>query len=420
MPAGRDAQRNAQAVRSQLGVSSVANTLGYYNPAFYANEALIFLKKSLGLANRVHRGFDAERRTFNRGDVINIRRPAIFAAANAPATAVDLNTESVQMTLSSWKEVKFKLTDKELAYTGQRIIEEHIAPAAYALADQVDQDVAALAITVPHAYVEPSAGTALTLAGITKARQKLFDLKVPMQDPTMLHFMLSGQAEADALALAAFTQWQGAGATGEDAQVRGMLGQRFGMNFFANQNTTTAVYADITDKAGAINNGAGYAKGTTSIAVDALDASGSYKKGTIIKMTSGADNGSEYTIAADATMSTGAATITISPGLRNAVADNDTFAVQTEHDNTTNVLNLAFHRDWAAVAFARLPDYGVDLGNDLGVKMMSIQDPVTGLAVRARIYAVGNSSEVHVALDALYGVKELNADLAARYEFKVA
>ena len=33
----------------------MANTLGNYNPIFYANEALIYLKHALGMANRVHR-----------------------------------------------------------------------------------------------------------------------------------------------------------------------------------------------------------------------------------------------------------------------------------------------------------------------------------------------------------------------------
>ena len=34
------------------------NTLGIYDPLFYAQEALIQLEKALGLAGRVHRGYD--------------------------------------------------------------------------------------------------------------------------------------------------------------------------------------------------------------------------------------------------------------------------------------------------------------------------------------------------------------------------
>ncbi len=89
------------------------NVLGYYDPAFYANEALIFLKKGLGFASTVHMGFDDERRAFGRGDVINIRRPSTFTAAAAPSTAADAATESVQISLDQWYEVKFKLTDTQ-------------------------------------------------------------------------------------------------------------------------------------------------------------------------------------------------------------------------------------------------------------------------------------------------------------------
>lgn len=126
----------------------MANALGYWKPEFYANEALIYLKKNLGMANRVHRGFDAERRVFGKGDTINIKRPATFTAAAAPSAAVDIQTESMQMVLNSWQEVKIKLSDKEYAYTGEQIINDHIGPAAYALADKIDQDLVALSYEV--------------------------------------------------------------------------------------------------------------------------------------------------------------------------------------------------------------------------------------------------------------------------------
>ena len=58
----------------------MANTLGNYNPIFYANEALIWLQKALGMASRVHLGYDAERRSVSQGQTISIRRPGSFTA----------------------------------------------------------------------------------------------------------------------------------------------------------------------------------------------------------------------------------------------------------------------------------------------------------------------------------------------------
>ena len=414
----------------------MANTLGVYNPIYYAQEALIWLAKALGLANRVHLGFDQERRTFDRGDTISIRRPSRLTVSDGGSAAQDLTTETVSLVLDKWREVRFTLSDKELAFTGPNtlenpIIRDHIAPAAYALADDVDQKLAALVVGVPHAYIEPSAALDPTVAGILKTWKALFDLKCPTKDEANMHFMVGGQEHAALAALAAFSQHQGAGDLGVQTQLRNQLGQRFGFNFFANQNRPTQAYANISDFAGAINNASGYAAGSTSIAVDGLGAAEVYNKGTILKMTSGADAGSQYVITANATMSTGAATITISPGLRNAVADNDTFAIGDlaalnqgaaatgAQDNVTNNLNLAFHRGWAALAMARLPDFG-EHANRLGANIVSVQDPVTGLAIRSRIHYLGSSSKIEVVLDICYGVKELNPDLACRYEVQAA
>ena len=84
----------------------MANTLGVYDPIFYAQEALIHLENALGLANRVHRGYDEERKSFGKGQTISIRKPSTFTVEDAPSTAQDLDTEYVDITLNNWKEVK--------------------------------------------------------------------------------------------------------------------------------------------------------------------------------------------------------------------------------------------------------------------------------------------------------------------------
>ena len=99
------------------------------------------------MANRVYRGYD--RSPQDIGSTISIRVPSTFTAQDAPSSAQDLSTSSISITLDQWKEVKFKLTDKELTHTGERIINEHIRPAAYALADQIDTTLAALYVLVP-------------------------------------------------------------------------------------------------------------------------------------------------------------------------------------------------------------------------------------------------------------------------------
>jgi hypothetical protein len=382
----------------------MANTLGAYNPIFYAQEALIQLEKSLGIASRIHLGYDQERRAFDRGETINIRRPASFTAQDAPVTAPgDFVTETVSITLAFWREVKFKLTDKELTFTGQRIIDEHIRPAAVALADDIDQKLAALIIQVPWYVKEANAqAPGKSVADITGPRKVLFDNKAPLEEGR-LHFMVGGAMEKELLELSNFTQWQGSGPSGEMAQRRGSLGMRYGFEFFANQNAPTYTGSTTTDYAGAVDLVAGYPIGATTVHIDSMASADLLKKGDIVKF---ANHAQQYVLTADAQLATNEADINIFPALKAAVVNAETLL----YTKGTGIQQTAFHRNFAALVTAPLSE----LGNELGARIASVQDPITGLSLRSRLYYDGVNSAVHVALDVLYGVQILDPNLAVR------
>ena len=121
----------------------MANELGNYDPTFYAAEGLMWLYQQLGFSGRVHMGYDAERDNARVGSTIAIRRPFTFEskdhAAGVGSDAQDVGSQDVEIKLARHKEVKFAVTSVELAYTGQRIIDNHIKPAAYAIAKEIDQ-----------------------------------------------------------------------------------------------------------------------------------------------------------------------------------------------------------------------------------------------------------------------------------------
>jgi hypothetical protein len=380
---------------------ATTNTLGYFNPVFYAQEALIQLQKALGMAGRIHRGYDEERRSFNKGEYINIKGPADFTVGDAPAAAQNLVTKSLQLQLSYWREVKFSLTDKELAFTTEQIIAEHIAPAAYALADDIDQKLALLYKDTPWFY-DLASTTAIT--DFTGPYQVLFDNKVPMNN---LHYMVNGTLQNGAQSLAAFNQAYGAGQAGLDTLQRGSLGQKFGFEIFANQNVQSHTPGVCADPTGAIDFGSGttavYAKGAKLIHVDGVTSGGTFKAGDTFVI---AGNTQRYAITADVTMTSGEGDIAFTPGLAAAVDEDSVVTGRID----THTANLAFHRNAFALAMAPL----TEIGNELGAKIAAVTDPVTGLSLRSRIYYVGNSSEVHVALDVLYGIKTLDENLACR------
>lgn len=375
----------------------MANTLSVYDPIFYAQEALIQLEKALGMAGRVHRGYDKAPQ--QKGSVISISRPSTFSAQDAPSSAQDIDAGEVQISLDNWREVKFKLTDKELTFTTEKIITDHIRPAAYALADDIDQKLTALYKNVPWFKVNSSP---CAVADITAVQRIMFNNHVP-EDETMRHLMLSGVQREEFLNLAAFAQWQGAGQDGVETQMRGSLGRRYGFEIFANQNVKTHTAGVAANATGELS--AAASKGATTIAFDSVTAAGTFKAGDSFVL---AGNTQRYVFTADATADgAGAvASASIFPALVQDYAYNTVLTIDLQSGDQ----GIAFHRNAFALAMAPLSE----LGNQLGARIATVTDPVTNLSLRSRLYYVGNSSEVHVALDVLYGIKTLDANLACR------
>jgi len=396
----------------------MSNVLGNYNPTFFANEALIVLYKALGFAGRVHRGAEEERNSTGRelGDTINLRRPSHFTAqehvAGTGTTAQDVVGQNVQITLNSHQEVKFGLTDRELAYTSERIISEHIAPAAYALADKIDRDLHAMGSTVGPKY---------TLAGtvgsnfITQPRKVLRANHVPLERD--IHYLIDGGLEAAFLDLGIFHQAQITGqGNNEEALMRGSLGQRFGVEVFATQNadvelaamtSTATASAGTGDVVGAA--AAATAANTATLAIDGLTDAQTFKAGDTFTI---AGDATTYILTADATVASNTITASIYPKLRTNVAEDAvvTFDLLTATQEAAHIRNLMFHRNAFALAFAPLPM----TGDGKGAMIDTITDPVTGLSLRARMWYDGDTAKNFVALDALYGMQVLDPMLAVR------
>lgn len=378
------------------------NTLGIYSPIFYAQEALIQLEKALGMAGRVHRGYSKEPQ--QKGKVVSIRRPSTFTAQNAPSTAQDLDTGSVDITLDQWKEVKFKLTDAELSWTQEQIITEHIRPAAYALADSIDQVLAQRYREIPWFVdaVDPA-----VVSDLTKTWQVLFDNQVPMGDESLVSLMLNGERTADFLGLEAFSnaQWNN---QNDAAQRRGSLGIRYGMEIFSNQNVQTHVPGTVVtgaDQAGSVTGA--HAKGSTSLVVGSFAAGETLKAGDSFII---AGFTQRYAVTADVTLTGGAGTLAISPPLANALAGAEVVTVRVQGASNRKE-NLAFHRNAFALATAPLSE----MGNELGARIATLVSPDGTITLRSRVFYMPDASEVRVALDILYGVRTLDANLACRY-----
>lgn len=374
----------------------MSNVLSVYDPLFYAQEAIIQLEKALGMSGRVHRGYDKAPQ--QKGSVISISRPSTFTAQNAPSNDQDILAGEVQISLDQWKEVKFALTDKELTFTQDKIINDHIRPAAYALADDIDQALTGLYKFIPWYKVNSSP---LAVADITGARKIMNVNAVPTD---FRHLMLSPTQEEEALNLSAFSQHQGAGNEGVDTQMRGTLGMKFGFEVFMNQNVKTHTAGVAADATGALVGA--HTKGGTTVAFDGVTAAGTFKAGDSFVI---AGNTQRYVFTSATVTADGGGAVTATGIYPALVQDYDNDSVITIIVQSGDQ-GLAFHRNAFALAMAPLSE----MGNELGAKIATVTDPVSGLSIRSRLFYMPDVSKVKVALDVLYGVKTLDGNLACR------
>lgn len=393
----------------------MANTLGSFNVPLYAATALQFLMNGLGTPKRVNRAYEQERSSFGKGDVVNIRRPASFTVYDAPlavGSIDDAKTESVQISLDQHKEVKMKITDKELAYTTEAFIQQHVAPMAYAVSNYIDAALLAKAYLIPHCQQITASsvtdGTALTIAD-----KIMRENRVPDDGPTRRHYAASPQVWQKWVNSTAFAQWQGAGQNGANTQETAMLGQKFGFMPYPTNNALTVAAQTSPVITTGVTNGAS-AKGATTIAVDAATLTGTFKAGMVVQIgtaasTAGAAyNAQLYSVTADVTAGSNAATLAISPPLRADVADGVAFTQKINAAAAAYTTELAFHTDALALCMVPLP------GRAMGADVQTVTDANSGLSLRARLFYDGNASAHYFAIDALFGTSVLNADMAVR------
>lgn len=378
------------------------NALGNYNETFFAQEALTQLEMALGMANRIHRDFDNNPQ--QRGATIQVRRPATFSAQDEPGTTQDLNTDTISVELDRWKGVRFGLTDKELTLSSERIVSDHIRPAAYELARYIDSDLQAFVTRVP--WVSQQAAAAFDLADLTSPRKVLFDRGVDTKSGGV-SMQIDSATEAAILGKLGGASMFGAGVDG--ARANGSIGMLYGMDIFANQNAPLFTTTQMADVAGTVVGA--HAKGATTLSVTAFTASqvGGIKAGDTLDI---AGHAQRYSVVNGAnTGASGEATLTVEPALKVALSGGEVVTLDKRASGAKSC-SLAFHRNFACLAMAPLSTLGQQFG---GVRMSVATDPKTSLALRTRMWYDANNSKVVVSLDALWGKQILDHNMACRH-----
>lgn len=398
-------------------MTTASQNLSAYTPVMWAQESLVQLQQALGMANRVHRGYDRERATHNKGDTITIRKPSTFTAQDAPSsTPQDMAPEETELKLTHWKDVLIAIRDDQRVYTFDQLVDEHIQPAGYALARHVDTTLNALTLDIPWTYqLNATPGSVMT--DLTGPHQILFDNGVMTDLPKNMHYEIDGKMQAGLLANSTIGSWNGAGPDGVAVQRSGILGEKFGMNFFANQNIKTyATGLGGADVTGTLTGTP--AAGSKTIAIGAVTASvtGILVAGdtfTIAGQLMPDGRLRTFVVTSASVNSDGGgaiASVAFEPGLPVAGVNGSVVTLQIGNGTQTRRQLPVFHRNAFAFAMARLPE----VAEGEGARTASILDDKTGLAIRATTWYEGKEATRYVRLDILYGVKTLDRDMCVR------
>lgn len=362
-----------------------------------AERALPILKDQIKFLPLVNRQFDS---TFKKaGSTIQVIKPARYSTADGSSTIAsaynDIDESAVEITLSNQRAVPFNLSSKELSLNVDDLQRQVIMPAAIALAEKVNADLAALYDDIPY-YVGTSGTTPDALSDLAAINKMLNKNRAPRDGRA---FLMDFDAEEKFLQLDSLVEVDKSGTN--TALRNAALGRVYGMLLAADADIKThtagtyTALADVTITAGA--------SGATSITLTSAagTSTGTLKAGDLLKI-----DDYQFTVTAAATAAAGVATASIYPALPNAYGD-FTSADVTFPDVSAkaHVANLAFQRD--AFCFATAP-----LAPAEGAESFTVS--YDGLSLRVvRDYDIDTDANKW-RMDILYGVKTLYPELAVR------
>lgn len=343
--------------------------------------------------------------------------------ATTPITVGGVTPGLVQVSLNQWKQnTPLYLTDKEIAEIDMN---EHFLPmqmqeAIKALASDVNQHILGKykgASRGVFGWVGTSGttpfGDSVGISSATQARKVLNQQLCPRSDR---RGVLDFDAEANALDLSAFSDAEKI--MSAVVKTEGEIGRKFGIDWFADDDVPTHTAGTIATNTGsyrtcAVNNGAGYSAGDSTINVDFDNDAGDVGAGTIVigDVISFAGHDQTYTVIGDADYTFVGNAITglqFYPVLQEDVADNEVITVKDDH-----VVNLVFHRDAFAFATRALEDANA-LQRMIGgtSQIMSMQDPQTGLVLRLEVSR--QHKQFVWEFDILWGAELIRPELAVR------
>jgi len=374
----------------------MANTLTNLVPDLYAaldvvSRELVGMIPAVTMDARVDRA--AEGQSVRVPVVPTNTSSSITPAMGVPAEA-DQVIGNTSIVINKAKSVPFSWEGNEqvglnsgVGYGNIRV--NQIAQAMRTLVNEIEADLCGLHSTMSRAYGTAGTtpfGTAGDFTDATQALKILKDNGAPVQD---------NQLVVNTSAGAIFLGKQSNASVVFEPSIlnQGVFQTLSGMA--VRESGQVASFTKGTGASYLVNNGAGYAVGATSIAVDT--GTGAVLAGDIVTF---AGDTNQYVVA---TALSGGTLVLAAPGLRKALADNAAMTVVN-----SSARNLAFNRS-AIVLATRMPQRPQE--GDMAIDVMTIQDPRSGLAFEVSIYPGYRKIRYEIAL--AWGVKNIKPEHTA-------
>lgn len=302
--------------RRRKGMQRIgANDFSILNPVLWAQEAVPLLIPNMGVSSLIRRDWDSQVALF--GDMVNAYVPGTFALKfkGAPCENIvsqDASGSRIQVALDQWPYISFVICDGEEDRNQLDMIDTLIPNAVLAFARGVDAIVSAQV----YQYLSSVGGHLGNISStnvkdyILETREVMNRNNAPVDNRWMV---MTPGTDTEALKLDTIVTADKTG-DGGTALRKAILGEKYGFNYMMSQ-TQPEITGTQTKATAAINNAAGYPAGTTTVAFDGT-------VGTALAAGQWAVIAGDDTPQHITAVGGGGTTLTLSPGLKRAVADN--------------------------------------------------------------------------------------------------
>lgn len=363
-----------------------------------ARTALPQLMENLVFPNLCYRDYQED--AHDLGDIVQIRKPAVFTAedfnAQSGVNYQELMGESIDIRLDHIATVDARASAIESATCIEDLNKAFIAPAAAALAEKINADGLKLYKDIAN-HTGTAGTTPSSLADLAAARKALNLKKAPAYGRCAVW---DPEADVQMTQLSCLVNAEKAGSS--EALREGALGRVFGMDNYMSQGVCkhtvgTAISGGKTLLAdGAATAGAAY------IHIDGGTGTETLKQGDILTI-----GGIDYAVAQDCTFASGEGDVYVVGGVKANIADNAAVTYVGSSSVTQYTNNLAFHP--MAFVYVTRP-----LLNPDGQGVASYVTSFNGISLRVTKGYDQQYKRSIYSMDVLYAFKTVYPELAVR------